>query len=339
MSGRIDQKAETIPEPSAEVGDEASQPESRSDWAGVAERGSIGALKSIRWIYRHLGRRATIAMLSPIVVYFFVTGRGIRRASMGYLQTLWDASGGSAALDGPPTWRHVFRHIHEFAESIVDRMIVWGGDEESIEIDYSGTELLRDLARERRGGILLGSHVGSYDLLRSLAERTGVTLNILMFTPRTARINAFFERLHPGLKLHLISFEPGTLRAVFEMKAAIDRGEFVGVMGDRLWESERERSVAVTFMGRRARFPLGPFLLQAVLGCPMVLTGCFRTGAGRYRAVAVPFAPAGVVPRRERRAHAEELARRYAHTLEQWCLGSPYQWFNFFDFWPDEADA
>jgi predicted LPLAT superfamily acyltransferase len=45
------------------------------------------------------------------------------------------------------------------------------------------------------------------------------------------------------------------------------------------------------------------------------------------------------VPRRVRRAHAEELAKRYAHTLEQWCLGSPYQWFNFFEFWPDEAEV
>jgi predicted LPLAT superfamily acyltransferase len=290
----------------------------------------------IRWLYRRLGRRATVASLTPIVVYFFVTGRATRRASMEYLRTLWAAPGGPAALGEPPTWRHVFRHVHEFAESIVDRMIVWSGDVESISIDYGGTEILLELARERRGAILLGSHLGSYDLLRSVAERTGVALNILMFTPRTARINAFFERLHPGLKMRLISFEPGSIRAVFEMKAAIDRGEFLGVMGDRVWESERDRSVSVTFLGRPARFPLGPFLLQAVLGCPMILTGCFRTGAGLYRAAALPFAPAGVIPRHDRRQHAEQLAQRYALALEEWCMRTPYQWFNFFEFWSDE---
>ena len=315
------------------------RPEGRSAWSGMAERGSIGALLLIRWLYRQLGRRATVAALTPIVAYFFVTGRATRRASMEYLRTLWAAPGGRAALGEPPTWRHVFRHIHEFAESIVDRMIVWSGDVESISIDYGGTEILLELAREGRGAILLGSHLGSYDLLRSVAERTGVVLNILMFTPRTARINAFFEQLHPGLKMRLISFEPGSIRAVFEMKAAIDRGEFVGVMGDRVWESERERSVSVTFLGRQARFPLGPFLLQAVLGCPMVLTGCFRTGAGRYRAVALPFTSAGGIPRRGRRAYAEELARRYVKVIETWCVRTPYQWFNFFEFWSDETAA
>jgi predicted LPLAT superfamily acyltransferase len=312
-------------------------PERAAVWTGVAERGSIGALRSIRWLYRTLGRRATIASLTPIVAYFFVTGSATRRASMGYLRTLWDSPDGPAALGSPPTWRHVFHHVHEFAESIVDRMIVWSGDEESIQIDYRGTEILHDLAREGRGAILLGSHFGSYDLLRSLAEQTDTVLNVLMFTPRTARINAFFEQLHPGLKMRLISFEPGSINAIFEIRAAIGRGEFVGVMGDRVWEAERERSVTLKFLGREARFPLGPFLLQAVVGCPLILTGCIGSGDGHYQAVAIPLACAGVVPRRQRRAHAEQLAHRYARTLEEWCVRAPYQWFNFFDFWPERA--
>jgi predicted LPLAT superfamily acyltransferase len=74
-----------------------------------------------------------------------------------------------------------------------------------------------------------------------------------------------------------------------------------------------------------------------VVGCPLILTGCIGSGGGHYRAVAIPLASAGVVPRRERRAYAERLAQRYAHTLEEWCVDAPYQWFNFFDFWPDRA--
>jgi predicted LPLAT superfamily acyltransferase len=139
--------------------------------------------------------------------------------------------------------------------------------------------------------------------------------------------------------MRMIHFEPGSIGAVLEMKAAIDRGEFVGMMGDRGWESERERSVSVPFFGRRARFPLAPFLLQAVLGCPLLLTVCVRTGPGRYAASTQPFAPAGAVPRRDRTRRAEDLARRYATALEEWCVRTPYQWFNFFEFWHDEAEV
>lgn len=311
--------------------------ENESAWAGIAERGSMRALRFIRWVYRTFGRRATIVFLTPVVAYFFVTGRTTRQASMNYLQTLWAAPGGREALGTPPTWRHAFRHLHEFAEQVLDRMIVWSGDTEIIRVDYDGTEILLELSQQRRGVLLLGCHLGSWDLLRSVAEQTGVQLSVLIFTANAVRINAFFERMHPDLKLRMIPFEPGSIRWVFDLKAAIERGELVGVLGDRVWESERERMVTVTFLGRRARFPLGPFLLQATLGCPMILTGCFRSGAGRYRAVAIPFAPAGVIPRGDRRKYAEELAQRYAHELEQWCMRAPYQWFNFFDFWPEDA--
>ena len=302
----------------------------------MAERGSISALFLIRWFYRYFGRRASVALLTPIVAYFFVTGRAARRASMDYLRTLWATPGGRAALGEAPNWRHVFRHLHEFAENLLDRLSVWSGDAERIQIDDQATEHLLHLVRERRGGILLGSHIGSYDMLRLLSERTGIVVNVLMFTRHAARINAFFERLYPGLEMRLIQFEPGSIDTAFELKAAIDRGEFVGILGDRVWESERDRWVSVAFLGRRTRFPLGAFLLQGVLGCPILLTTCIRTGPGRYLAAAQPFAPAGVVPRRDRAKRAEELVQRYATALEEWCYRAPYQWFNFFEFWRDD---
>jgi predicted LPLAT superfamily acyltransferase len=313
---------------------------SRSDaWTAAAERGSLVALSMLRWFYGCFGRRASGALLTPIVAYYFATDRAARRASMDFLRTLWAVDRERAALDRPPTWFHVFRHLHEFAESLLDRLIAWSGDAECIRIDERGTEHLLELARQRRGGILLGSHLGSYEMLRVLSEQTGIVVNILMFTRHSARINAFFERLRPGLKMRLIHFEPGSIRAVFEIKAAIERGEFVGMMGDRLWESEADRSVSIPFLGRRARFPLGPFLLQTVLGCPLFLTVCVRTGRGHYAASTQPFAPAGVVPRRDRIKRAEELARRYAAALEDWCARTPCQWFNFFEFWHDEGGA
>ncbi len=308
-----------------------------SRWSAIAERGSVGALRFIRWVYRTFGRGFTLVFLKFVVAYFFVTGRAVRRASLDYLRTLWAAPGGRDALGRAPTWRDPYRHLHEFAEQVLDRMIVWSGDTEIVAVDYAGTEILRELSQQRRGALLLGSHVGSYDLLRLVADQTGVTLNVLIFSANAALINEFFERMHPNLKLRVIAFELGSIRWVFDLKAAIERGEFVGVLGDRVWDSERERSHDVTFLGRTARFPLGPFLLQSALGCPIILTGCFRTGPGRYRAVAIPFAPAGAVPRRERRKHAEELTQRYAQELERWCLRTPYQWFNFFEFWPEDA--
>ena len=311
----------------------------RASWAGMAESGSMAWLFILRGFYRTFGRRASVALLRPIVVYFFVTGRISRPASLDYLRTLWATPRGRVALGGAPDLRHVFRHLHAFAENLLDRMILWSGDEESIQIDNRGSEHLDALVREGRGGILLSSHIGSFDMLRALSAQTGIVLNVLMFTRHAVRINSFFERLQSGRNLRLIRFEPGTLDAAFEMRAAIERGEFVGILADRVWPSEQDRTVRVSFLGREARFPLGPFLLQGVLGCAMLYSSCVRTGPGRYTATAQLFAPAGVVPRAERDKHAEQLAQKYAAVLEEGCTQAPYQWFNFFDFWRDGAES
>jgi predicted LPLAT superfamily acyltransferase len=70
----------------------------------------------------------------------------------------------------------------------------------------------------------------------------------------------------------------------------------------------------------------------------MLLSTCVRTGHGRYAASTELLAPAGVVPRGERAKYAEELVHRYAAALERECLRTPYQWFNFFEFWRDEVE-
>jgi predicted LPLAT superfamily acyltransferase len=307
----------------------------RRTWTQVAERGSLGSLALIQWIYRHCGRRAVMVLLTPIVAYFFVTGAAARRASLDYLRTLWTASRGSPVRGERPSWRHVFKHLYEFAERIADSMIVWSGDAASMRIEERGSEHLAELVSRGRGGLLLGAHIGSSDMLRVLAKRTGIVLNVLSSTKHAARINAFFDRLEPQLRMRLIEFEPGSICAALEVRAAIERGEFVGVLADRSFASEHDRSVRVSFLGRVTELPLGPFLLQATLGCPMLLSTCVRTGHGRYLATTSPFAAGVRVPRSERLKYAEELARRYAAALERQCLRTPYQWFNFFDYWRD----
>jgi predicted LPLAT superfamily acyltransferase len=272
----------------------------------MAESGSLAWLRILRAFYRTFGRRAS-ALLRPIVVYFFLTGRISRPASLDYLRTLWATPRGRAALGEPPTHRHVFRHLHAFAENLLDRMIMWSGEEASFEIEARGRELIDALVREGRGGILLSSHIGSFDMLRALSKQHGIVLNVLMFTRHAARINSFFERLQAGRNLRLIRFEPGTLDAAFEMRAAIARGEFIGILGDRVWPSEHDRTAEVPFLGRPARFrSTDPAPGRARLRCLHILHP-HRSDATPPR---LAFRAEGG-PRAEREKHAEQLVQKF----------------------------
>ena len=302
-------------------------------WARTAERGSVGALRAMAWLYRRFGRSVSITLLTPIAAYFLLRDGKARRASLQYLRRLHAWPEGRRAFEREPGLLESLRHFREFAINIFDRLCVWTGEADRIEIRDEGSEHLFRLARERRGAILLGAHLGSFDMLRILSERQELKVNVLMFTRHVTQITSFFERLHPGAGLRVIPLEQGSLRAIFEIKACIDRGEFVGILGDRSGPGEHGRVATASFLGSPARFPLGPFLLAGLLGCPVLLSLCLRTGDARYETVVKPLTQGEVVPREEREKRARELLEAYARSLEEACCRAPRQWFNFYDFW------
>ncbi|MEM7409377.1 MAG: hypothetical protein AAF430_03975 [Myxococcota bacterium] len=308
------------------------------DWSQLAESGSMGAIRLLAWIYRVFGRRFCQLLLFPIVAYFYVRERAWNGASLRYLRFVWSRPEGRERLVRPPTIATPFRHYHEFASQVFDRLVLWGGGFDQFRVDHAGSEHLFELKREGRGGILLGAHLGSFDMARSLAREYGLVLNIVMYTAHTERLNRFFEEVDPDSRLRVVSLDPTSMRTAFEIKACLDRGELVGILADRVPAGSREPVFWADFLGRPMPVPSSPFQLACLLGCPAFVSTCVRVGNGRYYASVTPLGPGRKLPRREREKGAEELARLYVRTLEAICLRYPFQWFNFFDP-PEKPDA
>ena len=307
---------------------------SRAAWAGVAERGSMAGIWFTAQFYRMFGRRLSELFILPIVTYFFLTDRRGRRASRRYLERLHAWAGSVAGLHQAPTARDVFRHYHEFARATLDRLRFVLRDD-AIDVVLHGREVFADLLADRRGAILLGAHLGSFEALRVLADREAIAVNVLMNTRHAPRINALFRRLNPRTDVRVI--EPGDgLDTVFRLKACLERGEFVAILGDRLGDGARTRVVHAPFLGVPAPFPQGPYLLAHTLGCPIVLMVGLRRSATTFDVYAERLVERLVLPREQRSERLASLARRYAERLEAYCARAPFQWFNFFDFWEDE---
>jgi predicted LPLAT superfamily acyltransferase len=298
----------------------------------VAERGSLAALRLMARLYRLFGRRVSLALLYPIAAYFFLRERS-RSVSRRYLARVWAHPEGRKHLARPPGFFAPFWHYHEFAVQIFDRMVLWGGGLAQLRMDHAGSEHLFALQRARRGALLLGAHLGSYDMPRQLAGSYGLVLNAVMFTAHAERINRFFEQLDPTSRVRVLSLQPGSLRTAFEVRACLERGELVGILADRVPVGSGETPVLLPFLGREMAFPLSPFRLACMLGCPVLLSLCVRKGDAHYETVVRPIGGGAKVPRSEREKAAVELARAYVQGLEEACLRHPYQWFNFYDAW------
>lgn len=322
----------------------ASPPE-RPAWAEKVERGSLSALALLLRLVQRLGRRRVGWLRRPVAAYFLLTDGRARRASRRYFERLHASPGGPEALGHAPGLRDQYRHLYEFTTSILDRVCVWAGIDDDFVFDHQGAghfEHLPDAEGDRAnrlgkgGAIILGAHIGSFDMMRSLCNEAEVPVAAVMYGGNAAQINRFFETLDPEFDLHLIHVAPGSRGAALEIRGAIEKGHFVAILADRVGP-DGSGGHPVEFLGATAQLPRGPFELATLIGCPVMLATASRIGDAHYRVESEPLYAGGRVPRSEREKRVSELVERYAGYLERNCVASPHQWFNFFEFWDDDA--
>lgn len=292
-------------------------------WTAKAERGSAWLIRLIVWLARTGGRKLCRLLLYPITLYFVLTDRTARRASAEFLQ---------AASGRPAGWREVFRHLHTFATTLLDRVYMAAGEFERFEVDIVGLPVIDRVLAQGKGCVLLGSHLGSFDLLM-LAHRAmdGRPISVMMRLDPRARL-----RRIAGIADHGPSLIPlGRPDSYLQANEALQRGEIVGLLADRV--DARAPALPAHFLGRPATLPLAPHLLAARSGAPVVMCFGLHQGGNRYRIEFVEFGPAAA-PDSPRKA-LQPMVDRYAALLENFARRYPLNWFNFYPFWAEQEAA
>lgn len=306
--------------------------ERRTHWSRTPERGSLLGMQIMLASYRLLGRRGFSLLLYPVIGYFWLTGRAQREASRAYLarlETFANAQG--VVLPAEP--RSSFRHFLRFGEAALDKLAGWRGDITEQEIEVVGTEHYEAALGSGKGVLLLGSHLGDLELCRALGSRKqGLRINALVFTRHAARFNALLKQINPDSHLNLIQVQELGADTAILLKEKLELGEWVVIVGDRTSVTREKRVIWADFLGAPAPFPLGPFVLSSVLGCPVYLMFGLKE-QGRFRVHFEPFADGQPLPRQGRQQILASRVQVYADRLQHHCLQAPLDWFNFFDFW------
>ena len=304
--------------------------EKSSRWTEAPERGAVWAMRTLFFALNVLGYHIANALLWPIVAYFVLTGGKSRRASRDYLARLhrFDPSAPK------PILLQIFLHHLEFAQTLLERALLWQGKTKRFRFSGSGRELLE--RREGSGYLLLGAHFGSFDALRILAQEMNCRVNVVMYRAHAQRINKFLEELNPDANLRVVELNPGDTQGVLTLKTRIEQGEHIAILADRLppaAAASRRRFSNVTFLGSEAPFPESPWLLASLFNCPVLFVTAARTGPRTYYVTVESIAQQIVRQPDLLQAHIQAFARR----LEILCRRHPRQWFNFYDFWQSDS--
>lgn len=301
-------------------------------WASMGERGAWWGMKLVTLVYRLLGRPGCIALLWPVVTYFFLTNAAGRRHSLEFLAR----ANAARRLPAPSQWDGL-RHYMSFAAKALDTFIAWADPDRTGPIAVDGAEALDRLAAEGRGAVMIVTHLGNAELSRArLATRFEKDINVLLHTRHAVRYNRLIRSVRPDAADHTIQVTDVGPETAIDLKERVERGEWIAIAGDRTPVEFNGRISMVPFLGRDAPFSQGPYVLAALMGCPVFLMFCLREGDS-HRVTFEPFAERIELPRRNKDEALTELAVRYARRLEHHCLRDPLQWYNFFDFWADPA--
>lgn len=311
--------------------------EGKEHWSEIEEVGVAWGMRLMVWSYRLFGRGLFKAILWPVIAYYYHTNHRARSASREYLSRVYQAGSSHPDLSRPPDWRTGFRHFLQFGRSNLDRIASWMGQMCLTELHFVQKEEFLELHTQKKGALIISSHLGNIEMCRGLVQQfPGVKWHILMHTEHAGKFNSIIREINATADLGIIQVNQiGPETAVF-LKEAIERGEFVVILGDRTPVRARDRVSEVEFLGERTRFPQGPYVLAHLLHCPVYVMFCLEE-EGRYCLYMEKFAERIKLSRKNREADLQALAQRYARALESYCLKQPLQWFNFYDFWGNKS--
>lgn len=296
-------------------------------WAAINESSFVAGMRLLFWVCRVFGRWPFRIVLYPVLAWYVLTKPVARNASRRYLARM------SAFTQVPSGWTGVLRHFGAFAENILDKMLLWGGLVDTSRVRLDGLPSMQRLLDEKRGALLICSHLGNVDLCRVLShQQPGLKLTVLVHTRHAKAFNDMMAAIDPRSQLNLMQVSEMTPATAMLLSERVEQGEFVVIAGDRIPVSPQPRVVFAPFLGQSAPFPVGPYVLASILECPVGLMFPLR-GKDGYEVHFEILRDAVKLPRKGREEALTQLAADYAARLQHYCERSPLEWFNFYDFW------
>lgn len=291
-------------------------------WSGKTRGGSFGYRFFIFLIDR-LGVRFAYGFLTFVVVYFIPFAPKATAASWWYARNILKKNRRKSLL-------FLFVNYYRFGQTLIDKVAVSAGNKEryGFVFDESYPQFL-EMLNQGSGAIMVSAHVGNWEIGAPFFDEYGEKMHVAMLDAEYRKIKEMLEQHRDGVNFNVLPLdETDGLSNILRAKAILDRHEFICFQGDRFLKGMQ--SAEMEFMGRRACFPIGPFLLASRLQVPVVFYFCTREKGMKYKFhfQIVPYA------RQETSAKPElRLLVQYVRALEGIVERYPQQWFNYYRFW------
>ncbi|NLX71923.1 MAG: lipid A biosynthesis acyltransferase [Bacteroidales bacterium] len=296
-------------------------------WSGKTRGGTFG-YKFFILLIENSNQKVTYFFLRIVAFYFFLFVRN--KNIKFYFRDIHK-------LKGLAFQKALYRNYLMLGEVLVDKIAFLVKPRVHFTFDYEGEEYLHEMAAGGKGGMLIGAHMGNWELAGNLLDRIDSKVNVLMLDAEHQSIKALLES-HKVLSKFEVILIRDDFSHLIKIREALERNEFVVMHGDRYVDGNGV--IELDFMAAKAKFPVGPLYMASKFAVPVSFVYTLKDRATHYHFYATkpeifPY-PASLKRRRE---DIRVMVEKYVSNLEFMVKRYPTQWFNYFPFWEDESTA
>lgn len=225
------------------------------------------------------------------------------------------------------TWKQ----YHNFTYVYLDRLLIQ--DYHNISYTQNGWEYLMETLENKKGAILLMSHLGNWEVAAQFLRGRGMKLLLYLGEEYKQPIEKNQQKKieESGIRIIAVTKTGGSPFDLIEGLNFLKERGLVSLTGDLIWTKE-QRSIRASFLGHEVLLPETPHILAALSGCPLMVFFVYRTGKEKYHITVFPPIYVSATTREERKRGVKMSAQRYATLLEEAVRDHPFEWYHFEPF-------
>ncbi len=223
-------------------------------------------------------------------------------------------------------WWSAYKNFYIFGQTIIDKVASMAGIKTNFTFDFEGEEYLTKLADEQKGAILMGAHLGNWEMAGDYLNRIDIPINVVMYDNEYQKIKEYLDTIIRQRSYHIIPIKDDASH-IYEIMNALHRHEFVCLHADRHFD--HSKTITCRFLNEDAEFSESIFRMCVAVDVPLTFVYAFKETSKHYRFYASePRKYAG-----SKDEKVKKLLDDYVTELEQRTKQYPLQWFNFYNFW------
>ncbi len=289
-----------------------------AEWEGKSKGGETG-YRIFVFILKNLGLGVAYFFLLFVAAYYVLFSAKSTKAIYAFYRNRM----GYGTLQSV---RKLYQNYYVFGQTLIDKVVIQSGMPNKFTCVSNGQESLHQIIKNQKGGIVISAHIGSWETAGHFLTDHEAVINILMHDVEHEKIKGYLSKVTGKKRVNVIPIKDD-ISHIYKISEALARNELICMHGDRYMKGSKY--LEAEFLGEKACFPEGPFILAALFKVPVVYAFSFKTSKNQYHFYSTPIKDFSHISKRDVTPILNDFVQEVTGKIKQY----PEHWFNYYDFW------